>query len=642
MRKLVVGNLGSNVTPEHLRDFFGLDRDSVIGALCHVEVFRDKGNNHAKLIIPDDLVEDSIAKNGEELFGRVVSIWEEKEKETAKDASNPTPEGPISTVASGLLTLAEAINGMPRMPPVSPAEKPFVLIDVAVGYDCYAVKQVTKASLVNLILETFLADDTMVLVGPRRQNQTTWTLETDKIDLYKEIDFIRDVNGKNIASVRVITPLAQSAGPAFSDTRDRDRERDPLDLVITLVDANRNRFRHITDAEITRKIVEMDVGEIKKSVRVQRVQDSSVPGGNKLVVLRNVVDKTKIPPFLYFGDERMTIRYKGKPYKCHFCGDLHVPGTSCALEDEIRAMEREREDRKTSNNGHLPVKTLSDSTLRNAREGALLSDVDVMSGGTTGNILNAVEVDEASKSADKIVIVAGSNELHRRMDPKEFAVIQELTKQRLTALGSEKDVVILPPPASYSFDAMQQAKQESMSAMLKKLNEETNVTVLENPLDGYEEDNGMHPSPEQTAALLAHINTKFMEVFDTPYTLSTATGAHTVAKRPYAAVSSLYIFGCGACNNRKQNKWSNLCDDCVLRSDEEPFRSIANEILRRMDEIMYTEMPPLDIAENLVEMSEIARNKDARGGSPMMTPPSKRMNSSSAIPPPPSKDKAQE
>ena len=602
--------------------------------------------NKAELVVSSDVAGKILKYNGMELYGRPLQIVE------AIDHSNSAADGPVSTIASNLMTLAEAIQDLPQTslvaPPVPPPEKPFVLIDMSVGFDCYAIRSVPKARLVHRIQQSFLSDDTMVLVGPRRQNDTVWTLETDKIHLYKDVPFIHDENGSRIASIKIITPRASTeptgpSGPTFraQDESSGWNDRDPHDLVITLVDANRDRFRHVSDNDITRRIVSLDVGQIKKSVRVQRQPDSSVPSGNKLVVLKNVIDKTKIPPFLEFADQRMQLRYKGKPYKCHFCGELHAPGTACALEAEVRQLEKERDERKASNKGHLPIKTVADSTMRYARQGALASDVDVMSGGTSGNILNAVDVDGDSKAAECVVVVAGSNELHRRMDLKEFAIILETTRERFLRLAKKKkNVLILPPPVAYSFDSLQQAKQECKNNMLREIDSVENITVMENPLIEYHEDEGLHPSPEQTAELLAHINTQCVELFGTPYMLPTATGTNVISKRPYAAVSSLYIFGCAACDSRSKNKWRNICEECAVKLEMEPYCSIADDILRRADEISYTEMPPLQTTTTdtsaLVEMQSGGKN---RGRSPMRTPPPAKKTNYTQVPPPPSKVK---
>ena len=67
--------------------------------------------------------------------------------------------------------------------------------------------------------------------------------------------------------------------------------------------------------------------------------------------------------------------------------------------------------------------------MRLVRETALTGDVDAMSGGTTGNILNASNV-------ESILIVAGQNKLDRRMTNEEFVWVNKKNEERLQKLGA--------------------------------------------------------------------------------------------------------------------------------------------------------------------------------------------------------------
>ena len=321
---------------------------------------------------------------------------------------------------------------------------------------------------------------------------------------------------------------------------------------------------------------------------------------------------------------------------------------------------------KRKYNGALPTKTFSDSTLRYVRQVAVNSDIDCMPGGTTGNVLNAVDIDEASKNAKNILLVAGANERHRPMNPSEFSLILDTTSERIEKLGKDKNVVILPPPRTNYFDSLDQAKQEMSMVMLQELDNKDGITVLENPIEEYEDDGGRHPSAAQTAELLQFVNKKFQELFNIPYTVTSATGQTMVTNRIYSGVESVYIFGCAACNNRKQNKWHNLCEECSARTNSERISKITTELLKRAKEIMDDEMPSLgtyaasekidttldshkshsngDSSNVSADLSppHATDKGDGRDRSPLKAesvktpPPSKRTN---FIPPPPSKVK---
>ena len=80
------------------------------------------------------------------------------------------------------------------------------------------------------------------------------------------------------------------------------------------------------------------------------------------------------------------------------------------------------------------------------RETALTGDVDAMSGGTTGNVLNAIEADKKGPGVESVLIVAGQNEL-RRMSNREFIWITQRNEEQL-----EKPVTIPAPPPQNFYD----------------------------------------------------------------------------------------------------------------------------------------------------------------------------------------------
>ena len=69
-----------------------------------------------------------------------------------------------------------------------------------------------------------------------------------------------------------------------------------------------------------------------------------------------------------------------------------------------------------------------------------------MSGGTTGNILNAIEVDEDNKDVKNVILVSGQNDLKSRQSPEEFLLSLKIKQNRLIAMSGEKNLALLPPP----------------------------------------------------------------------------------------------------------------------------------------------------------------------------------------------------
>ena len=87
-----------------------------------------------------------------------------------------------------------------------------------------------------------------------------------------------------------------------------------------------DELRHLTNNDITRELVQMNAGKIKKKDQPQPVEQGSIiPGKNKYVVLEQVTDRSKnLPYFTFFDDysgrnRRMYLNYRGKPRWCKLC-----------------------------------------------------------------------------------------------------------------------------------------------------------------------------------------------------------------------------------------------------------------------------------------------------------------------------------
>ena len=77
----------------------------------------------------------------------------------------------------------------------------------------------------------------------------------------------------------------------------------------------------------------------------------------------------------------------------------------------------------------------------------LRADVDPMSGGALGNILNAVGVDEKNKDVKNIIVTGGGNDLNREMPPNKFATLLTGTKEEIADISPERKFALVPPPS---------------------------------------------------------------------------------------------------------------------------------------------------------------------------------------------------
>ncbi len=443
-----------------------------------------------------------------------------------------------------------------------------------------------KATVVYAVRCTFGEDDDRRTREPERGNPGVWRIETKNLDKYRGVTDIRisqtEIIGK--CEIKKAKVVVKEGGRIM-----RKVVRNPDDLLITLLDADTYPLKTISNEDIDRKIVELGVGRVKKALQQQFHRGTVEPCGNKFLVLENVSNADNIPRSLEFYDPKfgvlqIMLKHRLQKRRCYFCGQFH--DAVCPKKEQIRNLELEREIARRDN---AKVKIYSDSTLRKANQQCLSGDVDAMSGGTIGNILNAVRVDE-NNDVGHVVLVAGANDMRRRCDLDEYVYSVQRIKERILPLLKEKSVSIMLPPKQVTFVGEEHIKQEFLLEEIKSLQSE-GLTVIENPVTDYVEDGGLHPSPEQTINICRSIDGATSEK-EIPLILPSATDDLMAGNHLYQKVNSLYKYGCAACDDTKQNRWYFLCDVCKesLKSNEITI-SKTEELKVRIVQWETTESP---------------------------------------------------
>ena len=439
-----------------------------------------------------------------------------------------------------------------------------------------------------------------------------WKIEAANIDRYKKhnvlmyegrtlgtIDirqeFIRTDHEGNVSRERIYNNKETSHG--------RNNVHGENDLLITLKEAHTDRFSSITDEMILREIVKMEVGKVKKAPQPQRwSRESDELNGNKFFVLSDVSkeDAKRIPSLFEFydkrfGTQRMWLNHKYKVRRCFYCGEEHTQ--ICPLKEAETRFVQEREAIKRE------VKIYGSSELRYSQQNCLASDIDLMSGGTTGNILNAIDVDEDNKTIKNFILIAGQAELHEDLSPEEFLLSLKRKDQRLNVMATEKSIAILQPPLQNHIDPVQKAKEVIFHEHLREMEEDLpNLKVWPNPIDKYEEDDGRHPSPEQTAQLLHYMDKKAQEDLGVTIFLPSGANDFITTRKKYGGVRSLYKYGCGACADRSRNKWWGLCTfctECAMAPDENGLIYALQQFNKMAQEIQDRENPLLANLQDL-------------------------------------------
>lgn len=459
----------------------------------------------------------------------------------------------------------------------------YVEIDGTACNDCYSLPDTAK--VVHAVSSRFTEDRSKRLVS---RGHGIWRIETQNTDLYKDVEFL-EYGDEKVAKVAIREEKTFLNSDGKLVRRSNDDRSD--ELLVTLYQADTERFSEINEKDIYDKIVHMGVGHVKKGLTQQMMLRSDIPNGNLYFILKGVsdTDKERIPPSFEFPSEkygtlRMWVNFRGKKRRCFFCSCFH-DDSGCPTRDKIRMMEGERDALKEKNGNKFAVKMYGDSTLRHVSQKALACDVDAMSGGTTGNVLNAIDIDN-NDDIPHVIICAGQNELNPRHTREEFVWMQKCKNERLINLAKKKTVTVLSPPKQSFLDAEGQVRERLYRENLVTLAK--SVNIIENPLEGYEADDGRHPSSEQTRVLIEHLDAKLAE--HVKLLLPSAPRDLFVSDRYYGSVQALYKYGCAACSDRSQNKWSLLCDLCSTKasSDADVVKSVKKiaKLVTDLDKVL--------------------------------------------------------
>ena len=270
--------------------------------------------------------------------------------------------------------------------------------------------------------------------------------------------------------------------------------------------------------------------------------------GNKFFVLANVTenDRQRVPPQLTipnqtFGKLVIGLSHRFQIRFCNFCGKRH--DAVCQVKLKVEEMKKQR---AANHRLHL----CGDSTVRYMNKIAFQADVDAMSGGTTGNLMNSLDVDDDFDSKKEIVFVCGSNDKKPTLSPADYIYSLKTIRERVLLLleRDTKRIALVPPPKTDDYlSAEEQVRDELYTEHLEILRS-GGVLVWENPLDNFGEDGGTHPTRDQTTTLVKFIHDKVSTDFGIPLLLPTATDDVITLPNKYNHVTPLYKFGCGACS----------------------------------------------------------------------------------------------
>ena len=619
MKKVYVGNLGKgNVTISDIKNLFGLEDTALLKTSCSVQMMtNEQGTNcqsYAIVSVPESIHGKLLTFNETQYAGKTLEVKVVPENVSSEFGDFQSGGPPRTTQDSRPIIPSNDVEMDQNLSYGAVARDEndaqamvyrFVELDTTTCYDCYGVP--TRAQVLHALALSYGEDRTKKLKEQSGQYTGVWRIETENIHLYENTGFL-EYRGEHIGTISIKREerYMNADGKIFTKKKTEKNE-----LLLTLVGANMDMFKDVTSAMILREIVNMGVGCVKRAPTPQVHYSTDILNGNKFFVLENIKPDQydSIPNQFEFGYRKMYINYRGKKRKCKFCSEYH--GENCELKELYEKLMLERDELKKVNGG-LPYKTYSDSTMRYCRQEALTSNVDAISGATTCNLINAHDIDEEEKETKHVVLIAGINEFNENYSTEEFMRILETKKERLTKLAGKKKVAILAPPEQTLFSAMHKLKDAEFRSQLNDLGKNNdNITVWENPLKEYAEDDGKHPSQEQTGQIINFLDKKLTDAFGHPYKLPSATDEIATVTRKYSGVRSLYKYGCGVCDTKVRNKFYSLCAECKNATAENEFQRKVELFVKMANEMEEIENPPLSRKRTLND--EENKRDDKRG-----------------------------
>ena len=443
-KKFRLTNLATKTSADEVIQFLGFHGSEAERKLCSVALSAGGEQNFAIVLVPEEMAARVKDHDGTAFGERTINIEEidpikpqsvnaieMKEGTTESNPLAPTGGlGPSSQPSSSLTTLAQVVaNASPLRSGEDLVEEhvhEYILIDTTRCNDCYSVP--SHAAVVHAVGVQFpkLDDPDRMILRQWGHNEGTWKIETQNIDIYKDsrylihqhreigtIEVKRDVIYKdNLGNITKKTIRAQQ----FTSEEEVDgtaQKYPETDLLITLVQANTQRFSSVKKEDLLQEIIKMGIGNLKKAPQPQKYKGTDELNGNKFFVLSDVnnIDAKQIPPSFKFHDnhygwQEMWLNHRLRKRLCSFCGAEH--DATCPTKELYNKLKAERNEFKDSlPNKCFEAHIMSDSIMRYAEQECVAVDVHVMTGGTTGNLLNAVEIDTEHKDVNNLILVTG-------------------------------------------------------------------------------------------------------------------------------------------------------------------------------------------------------------------------------------------
>ena len=240
--------------------------------------------------------------------------------------------------------------------------------------------------------------------------------------------------------------------------------------------------------------------------------------------------------------------YKGQPYSCRDCNEIHHDKCPQKVMKEIA--EGEAEKVRISNTKTLLI---GDSNLRRVNEKAFYAKSDCATGAKIGHIANAIGWVNGDEFDNGIVLAGQNNVLtdpNTEMKGWEIQMKKEVKKLKSKLVVFKKTVLVGVPPAPWC------KKSEKTEEMRKKVNDELKKMTRDNlnirfvEIEQEDEDDEAnwederHMTERFTNYMLGKISEKMFDIQGGTFYIKNTPWT---CKNKYSGINSTYKLGCNDC-----------------------------------------------------------------------------------------------
>ena len=298
-------------------------------------------------------------------------------------------------------------------------------------------------------------------------------------------------------------------------------------------------------------------GEVTKATQYQFHHGTTTLNGNRYCVIQ---PKGKIPDRLSFDHPtaggstliHVSLGFKGKARFCPRC--LLTHGGQC---EELVAFYAARDVRKALEIQQLMV---SDSTLRQADETGLCTDVICMSGGRLGQLTHVLHDAPSVTGASQVIVVGGQNDIVRDNESLEiFEDVITTSLETLEQIMHDRNIAIVQPLLPADSNSLRKKKSVSFHNICQAKSMQPHFTYIEMDSSNIEMD-GIHPTQAGTKEFLRVIHKRFNIITNERFMTD---------KKFYRGGKSIFRYGCLFCPTHRGLDQRLLCQRCSKQYDQD-------------------------------------------------------------------------